>query len=44
MEIVLVCEQAITSGLPTQKNLCSFPPPLDSAILPLVGKQIYHWM
>ena len=39
-----VCEQATMSVLPTQKSLCSVPPPLDSVILPLISKKIYHWM
>ena len=26
------------------KSLCSFPPSLDSVILPLVGEKLYHWM
>ena len=26
------------------KSLCSFPTPLDSAILHLVGKEPYYWM
>ena len=41
---VFVCEQEITSNLPTQESLCSFPPPLDSAILPLVSRNPRHWM
>ena len=38
-------EQAINSILPLLKELsCYFPPPLDSAILPLVSRNPYHWM
>ena len=27
-----------------KKSVCSFPPPLDSVILPLISKKPYYWM
>ena len=42
--MVLVCEQEITSNLPTQKVFFSFPHPLHNATSPLVGREPYHWM
>ena len=50
---VLVCfkrcfEKFVSKKLWTfyllKRSLCSFPPPLDSAILPLIGKKFYYWM
>ena len=40
----MVCEQATTNVLPTQKVFFSFPPPLDNVILLFVSKKPYHWM
>ena len=42
---ICFCEQAINSILPLLKSLSPyFPPPLDSAILPLVSREPYRWM
>ena len=39
------CEQASHYEHPTySKGLCSFPPPLDVVILPLIDKNPHRWM
>ena len=37
--MVFFCEQEITGNLPTQRSLSYFPPPLDNAILPFIGRE-----
>ena len=41
---VLKCLQAINYKCSTylKESICSFPPPLDSAFLPLVSRNPYH--
>ena len=39
------CEQARNYEHPTySRGLCSFPPPLDVSILPLIDKEPHRWM
>ena len=37
-------EQATKNVSTYSKSLCSFPPPLDVVIFPLIGKKFYLWM
>ena len=40
---VLKMSKQLRTFLP-HKSICSLPPPLDVAILPLIGKKLYLWM